>query len=115
MGMVKINGPDALPWKPAGIEKFGGATNNICEAGLMYQGALPSDYGQRLPNTPTRKPGDPRSEVKVGQDVTLDLQTLYYLRSCERIDKRTATKRRSPSALAKRAKRKARRANKEVS
>ena len=92
MGMCKVNGPDALPVKPAGIEKLGGATNNICEAGALYQGAHPSDFGQRVPTkTHTTEAGDPR-EVRYGQGSELNLDTLYYVRNCERLDAYTRTR-----------------------
>lgn len=92
MGMSRINGPEALPLKPAGLENLGKATNNICEAGALYAFAHHTDYGQRLPTDIRQSPRDPKTEVRHGQDTILDLDVLYYVRHCERTDSHRRTR-----------------------
>jgi hypothetical protein len=77
MGMSRINGPEALPLKPAGWDSLGKATNNICEAASLYTpGFVPE------PQEPEKHTGK-----VIGQNVTLDLQTLYFVRHAEKVDK----------------------------
>jgi len=73
MGMCRVNGPEALPLKPAGWDSLGKATRNICEAGSMYTpGFVP-------------EPEEPEARMGrvIGQNVTLDLETLYFVRHAE--------------------------------
>jgi len=77
MGMCRVNGPAALPLKPAGWDSLGKATRNICEAGSMYTpGFVP-------------EPEEPEARMGrvIGQNVTLDLETLYFVRHAEKVDR----------------------------
>lgn len=108
MGMCKVNGPEALPLKPAGEEKLGHATKNICEQGFLYGGAKPFDYGQRV-ESPEFDDGiefpNP-GEVRHGQDVTGNIESFYLM--CHR--KRGASTRTFQQKQALKAARKARKA-----
>lgn len=97
--MCKVNGPDALPVRPAGVEKLGAATHNICEQGGLYAFAHPSDYGQRCPTrNDSRQMGDP-SKVKYGRNTHLDAETYHYVRVCRKAptSKKKLNKRRKAS------------------
>lgn len=74
--MCKVNGPEALPLRPAGMEKLGQATHNICEQAALYS-AKAGEYGRHLPS-PKKEMADPTSCV-IGRGVTEDLNS-YYLR-----------------------------------
>ncbi len=79
MGMCRVNGPEALPLKPAGWDSLGKATRNICEAGSMYTpGFVPEPDEPECLHTP--------DEQVIGQGVTLDLNTLYFVRHAEKVD-----------------------------
>lgn len=86
MGMCKVNGPEALPLVPAGIEKLGHATKNICEAGFLYGDAQHDDYGQRVESKTQEHDHEMPNpdEVRFGQGTEADPALVHFVRHCER-------------------------------
>ena len=85
MGMVKLQN---LPERPAGIDSLGKATENICAQGRLYN-AVAGECGEHLTADSVE------TFRAIGQNVSLDLTTLYFVRHCERkVDKPKRQRRR---------------------